>query len=120
MGTESRRREPVLWQGESPPADYPANSGENPVSLTAIRKSASAKSSMARTTSYTCTAGVHLLASGMFTREGICPQEFIAEEPLCTEFVLDHLAARSVTFQKRVEELDEEGNPVTEAPAEVG
>jgi saccharopine dehydrogenase-like NADP-dependent oxidoreductase len=71
-------------------------------------------SSMARTTSYTCTAGVHLIAEGMFTRKGICPPEYVGEDPLCTEFVLDHLAARNVTFQKRVELLDEEWNPIQE------
>ena len=77
-------------------------------------------SSMARTTSYSCTAGVQLLANGMFTREGICPPEYIGEDPLCTDFVVDHLAARNVIFQKRVERLDEEGNPIPEALAPVG
>jgi len=61
-----------------------------------------------------------LLAKGMFTRKGICPPELIGEDPLCTEFVLDHLAARKLTFQKRVERLDEEGNPIPEALAPVG
>ena len=56
----------------------------------------------------------------MFTRKGICPPELIGEDPLCTEFVLDHLAARKLTFQKRVEQLDEEGNRIPEAVAPVG
>lgn len=62
--------------------------------------------SMARTTGYTCTAGVHLLADGMFTRKGICPPEFVGEDPLCTEFVLTHLAARGVVFKTTIEPVE--------------
>ena len=62
--------------------------------------------SMARTTGYTCTAGVHLLADEMFTRKGICPPEFVGEDPLCTEFVLAHLANRGVEFKTTVEPVD--------------
>ena len=75
---------------------------------------------MARTTAYSCTAGVQLLAKGLFTRKGICPPEYIGEDPICTEFVVDHLAARNVTFQKRVEQLDEAGDPIPGVLAEVG
>ena len=63
-------------------------------------------SSMARTTGYTCTAGVHLLADGMFKRKGICPPEYVGEEPICTEFVLAHLAARGVAFKTTVEPVE--------------
>ena len=63
-------------------------------------------SSMARTTGYTCTAGVHLLADGMFTRKGICPPEYVGEDPICMEFVMAHLAAHGVTFKKTVETMD--------------
>jgi lysine 6-dehydrogenase len=61
---------------------------------------------MARTTGYTCTAGVRLLADGMFTRKGICPPEFVGEDPLCTDFVLAHLAARGVQLKKTVEPVE--------------
>jgi lysine 6-dehydrogenase len=62
--------------------------------------------SMARTTGYTCTAGVRLLADGMFTRKGICPPEFVGEDPLYTDFVLAHLAARGVQLKKTVEPVE--------------
>jgi saccharopine dehydrogenase-like NADP-dependent oxidoreductase len=67
---------------------------------------ASGVSSMARTTGYTCTAGVHLLAKGMFERKGICPPEYIGEDAACSDFVLAHLAARGVVFSKSVEAID--------------
>ena len=63
-------------------------------------------SSMARTTGYTCTAGVHLLADGMFKRKGICPPEYVGADPLCTEFVLAHLAAHGVAFKTTVEPVE--------------
>ena len=62
--------------------------------------------SMARTTGYTCTAGVHLLADGMFTRQGICPPEFVGEDTMCTEFVLAHLAAHGVRFKTTIEPVE--------------
>lgn len=62
-------------------------------------------SSMARTTGYTCTAAVHLLASGRFSRQGICPPEYVGESAACTDFVLEHLRARNVAFEKTVETL---------------
>jgi len=66
-------------------------------------------SSMARTTGYTCTAGVHLLANGGFSRKGICPPEYIGEDAACTEFILDHLRARNVVFKKTVERVESVG-----------
>lgn len=63
-------------------------------------------SSMARTTGYTCTAGVHLLADGMFTRQGICPPEYVGQDRICTEFVIAHLAAHGVVFKTTVETVD--------------
>ena len=63
-------------------------------------------SSMARTTGYTCTAGVHLLADGMFTRPGICPPEYVGQDPTCSAFVLAHLAARGVVLKTTVKTVD--------------
>lgn len=62
--------------------------------------------SMARTTGYTCTAGVHLLARGVFRRKGICPPEFVGEDPTSSALVLAHLEARGVRLRKTVEHLD--------------
>lgn len=54
--------------------------------------------SMARTTGYTCTAAVHLLASGMFLRKGICPPEYLGEEEDNFKFILKQLEERGVKF----------------------
>ncbi|HUK12990.1 MAG TPA: saccharopine dehydrogenase C-terminal domain-containing protein [Thermoanaerobaculaceae bacterium] len=57
-------------------------------------------SSMARTTGYTCTAGVRLLARGLYTRKGISPPEFIGREPACYDFMFAELARRGVVFHR--------------------
>lgn len=56
--------------------------------------------SMARTTGYTCTAAVRLVASGRFTRKGISPPEFIGLEPGGWDFIRHELAARNVVFRE--------------------
>ena len=58
--------------------------------------------SMARTTGYTGTAGVRLLAEGKFKRPGVNPPEFVGEVPACLEFVLAHLAERDIRYEKTV------------------
>jgi saccharopine dehydrogenase-like NADP-dependent oxidoreductase len=68
-------------------------------------------SSMARTTGYTCSAGVHLLAAGGFSRKGICPPEYVGEDATCTEFILDHLRARNVVFKRTVETVESSSAP---------
>ena len=60
--------------------------------------------SMARTTGYTCTATVRLLAAGGFTRAGIAPLEVIGREPGCAEAILGDLARRGVTVRETVSE----------------
>lgn len=55
--------------------------------------------SMARTTGYTCTAAVHLLAKGMFDRKGICPPEYLGENEKNVEFCFDYLKERGVVYQ---------------------
>jgi len=57
--------------------------------------------SMARTTGFTCTAAVRLVASGRFTRKGISPPEFIGLEPGAWDFVRHELAARNIVFHER-------------------
>ncbi|TVR75026.1 MAG: saccharopine dehydrogenase [Marinilabiliales bacterium] len=55
--------------------------------------------SMARTTGYTCTAAVHLLARGMFSRKGICPPEYLGEDERNFRFIIDHLEKRGVKYE---------------------
>jgi len=57
-------------------------------------------SSMARTTGYTCTAAVHLVAKGMFTEKGVFPPELVGNRKECFEFVLNYLAERKVIWKK--------------------
>ncbi len=61
---------------------------------------ASKTTSMARTTGYTATAAVRLVASGGFTRKGISPPEFIGRTPGGWEFIRAELAKRNVVFRE--------------------
>jgi lysine 6-dehydrogenase len=61
--------------------------------------------SMARTTGYTCTAGVRLLAQGLFRRSGIAPPEFVGRERPCYDFVMAELGRRDVVFGERTDAL---------------
>jgi saccharopine dehydrogenase-like NADP-dependent oxidoreductase len=54
--------------------------------------------SMARTTGYTCTAAVHLVIDGKFNRKGICPPEYLGEDEVHFNFVINHLKDRNVTY----------------------
>ena len=67
---------------------------------------ATGTTSMARTTGYTCTAGVRLLAQGVYRRVGISPPEFLGREPGCYEFVMAELAKRGVVFRESTRTLD--------------
>ncbi len=66
---------------------------------------ASATTSMARTTGYTCTAGVRALARGLYTRKGIAPPEFLGRERACYDFIIADLAERGVVFRESEDEL---------------
>jgi lysine 6-dehydrogenase len=59
-------------------------------------------SSMARTTGYTCTAAVRLVARGLFTEPGITPPELLGRDERCAEFMLDDLARHDVVFNHTV------------------
>lgn len=58
--------------------------------------------SMARTTGYTCTAAVQLVANGLYLRKGISPPEFLGEEEKHFEFIVDYLQKRGVVYKKLV------------------
>ncbi len=61
--------------------------------------------SMARTTGYTATAAVRLISSGLYTRKGISPPEYIGFEPACVDFMLKDLAKRGVIYHEKTETL---------------
>src|SRR5204863_361423 len=58
-------------------------------------------SSMARTTGYTCTAAVNLLARKMFAEKGVFPPELIGKDKKCFDFVMGYLKERNVNWGPR-------------------
>lgn len=61
--------------------------------------------SMARTTGYTCTAAVRLVAAGLYDRKGISPPEHVGRDAEAYAFVMRCLAERGVVFQETVTAL---------------
>lgn len=59
-------------------------------------------SSMARTTGYTCTAAVHLIAKNLFTGKGVFPPELVGKDKACFDFVIEYLRERNVAWKKTV------------------
>jgi lysine 6-dehydrogenase len=62
-------------------------------------------SSMARTTGYTCTAMVRLVARGLWSEPGLATPEIVGRNETCYQSVLDHLETRGVHIFERVEEI---------------
>ncbi len=56
-------------------------------------------SSMSRTTGYTCTAALNLLAKGLFTQKGVFPPELVGSNETCFRFILDYLKERNVVYR---------------------
>ncbi len=61
--------------------------------------------SMARTTGYTATMAVRMLARGMYDRTGICPPEYIGLESACVEFINNGLKERNIDYRESIEML---------------
>jgi saccharopine dehydrogenase-like NADP-dependent oxidoreductase len=57
-------------------------------------------SSMARTTGYTCTAAVNLIAKKLFNEKGVFPPELIGKNKKCFDFVMEYLRERNVIWKK--------------------
>ena len=57
-------------------------------------------SSMARTTGYTCTAAVNLIAKRLFTEQGVFPPELVGKDKNCFDFVMEYLKERNVIWKK--------------------
>lgn len=58
-------------------------------------------SSMARTTGYTCTAAVNLIAQKLFSEKGVFPPERVGRYKPCFDFVLQYLQERRVNWIKK-------------------
>jgi lysine 6-dehydrogenase len=59
--------------------------------------------SMARTTGYTATAAVRMLAKGLFTDKGVFAPELVGRSRPCVEFLLAELRARGVVYNETIE-----------------
>jgi lysine 6-dehydrogenase len=58
-------------------------------------------SSMARTTGYTCTAAVNLIAQNFFNEKGVFPPELVGKHKRCFDFILEYLKERKVNWVKK-------------------
>ena len=61
--------------------------------------------SMARTTGYTATAAVRMLARGLFADRGVIVPEFIGRRPDCVAFILAELKERGVVYRETIDRL---------------
>lgn len=57
-------------------------------------------SSMSRTTGYTATATVNMMAAGLFHEKGVFPPELVGKHKACFDFIVDYLVARGVIWKK--------------------
>jgi lysine 6-dehydrogenase len=55
-------------------------------------------SSMARTTGYTATATVSLIANNLFSEKGVFPPELVGKHKACFDFILKYLAERNINY----------------------
>lgn len=83
----------VIVKGEGKTVTYDLYDQYDPLTQT---------SSMARTTGYTCTAAVNLVANGMFTEKGVYPPEWVGNRKECFDFVLGYLKQRGVNWVKTI------------------
>lgn len=61
---------------------------------------ASGVHSMARTTGYSATAALRMLANGLYTRKGVIVPEYIGQQPECVHFLLEELQKRGVVYKE--------------------
>ncbi len=57
--------------------------------------------SMARSTGYTCTAAVHLIAQKLFKETGVFPPEKVGRHRPCFNFMIQYLKERNVIWRKK-------------------
>ena len=61
--------------------------------------------SMARTTGYTATVVLRMIARGMYAKKGISAPEFIGSRPECVRYILDGLRERGVIYRETIEDI---------------
>jgi len=62
--------------------------------------------SMARTTGYTATMVLRMLAKGLFDRKGICPPEYVGQKTDCVDFILSGLKDRGIVYHEVIENIE--------------
>ena len=60
--------------------------------------------SMARTTGYTATVALRMIAEGVFTQKGVIVPEYFGAQPKCVDYLLKGLKERGVVYKEKVEE----------------
>jgi len=61
--------------------------------------------SMARTTGYTATTALRMVASGLYSKPGVSAPEFIGKHPECVDFMLNGLKDRNVLYKQKIEKI---------------
>ena len=61
--------------------------------------------SMARTTGYTATVALRMVANGLYKQKGLSVPEYIGKYPDCVEYILSELAQRGVNYIETIEEI---------------
>ena len=59
--------------------------------------------SMARTTGYTATVALRMIADGLYTHKGITVPEYIGKQAECVEYMLKGLKARGVFYRETID-----------------
>lgn len=61
--------------------------------------------SMARTTGYTATLALRMIADGIYSHKGISPPEYMGKYSKCIKFLLNGLRDRGVVYKETVNEI---------------
>ena len=61
--------------------------------------------SMARTTGFTATLALRMIARGLYRRKGISAPEFIGQQPECVKFMRNGLKDRGIVYQETIETI---------------
>lgn len=62
--------------------------------------------SMARTTGYTATVALRMIAGGLYSHKGITVPEFLGKKPECVNFLINGLKERGVNYRESIKGLD--------------
>lgn len=63
--------------------------------------------SMARTTGYTATAALRMIAEGLYTDKGVSPPEYLGKYPECVNYMQNELKKRGVNWEVSLHPVNE-------------